>query len=146
MYSKGNIVNTNNILCLVTDGNKTYHGYFVMYRNIESLYCPPGTNIVLQVNNTLKKQTSKKTLGEIYPIYNYQRQRCRKEKLDEGGQKLQSSIYKINKYQRCMYNTANVINTAQCYICKLLILNPEYSSLRKMFFSFIIWYHDMNIH
>ena len=33
---------------MVTDGNYTYHGdYFVIYKNIESLCCAPGTNIIL---------------------------------------------------------------------------------------------------
>ena len=31
--------------------NQTDHiGHFAMYRNIESLCCTPGTNVVLQVN------------------------------------------------------------------------------------------------
>ena len=35
----------------MTDGNLTYRdGYFVMYRTIESLCCPLGTNKVLKVN------------------------------------------------------------------------------------------------
>ena len=46
---------------MVTDGKQTYHGdRYEMYRNIESLCCAPGTNIVLQVNYTSKtnKQTN----------------------------------------------------------------------------------------
>ena len=40
---------------MMTDGNRIYHGdHFKMYRDIESLCCVPGTNIVLQVNYTSK--------------------------------------------------------------------------------------------
>ena len=36
---------------MVTHGMQTYHGgHFVMYRNVKSLCCVPGTNIVLQVD------------------------------------------------------------------------------------------------
>ena len=37
---------------MVTDGNKTYCDHFVIYRYIESLYCAPRTNIVLQAGFT----------------------------------------------------------------------------------------------
>ena len=48
MYSMGNTVNNYVIFCVVTDDNHAYHGdHFEMYRNIESLCCVPGTNIVL---------------------------------------------------------------------------------------------------
>ena len=37
----------------MADDNQNYHGdHFEMYRNIESLLCAPGNNIVLQVNYT----------------------------------------------------------------------------------------------
>ena len=37
--------------------NQTDHiGHFAVYRNIESLCCTPGTNIVLQVNYTSVKK------------------------------------------------------------------------------------------
>ena len=43
----------------MTDGKQTYCGdHFKMYRNIVSLYCTPGTNIVLQVNYSSNKQIS----------------------------------------------------------------------------------------
>ena len=46
---------------MVTDSNYAYYGdHFVMQRNIKSLYCAPGTKIVLQVNYT-SKQTNKQT-------------------------------------------------------------------------------------
>ena len=67
IYSVGNIVN-NYVISLVTDSNQTYHGdYFEMYRNIESLCCTTGTNIVLQVNYTSKanKYTRKPVEKEI---------------------------------------------------------------------------------
>ena len=35
--------------------------------------------------------------------------------LDEGGQKVQSSRYKINKYQEYKQDMINIINTAVCY-------------------------------
>lgn len=40
------MINDNNMLItLVTDGTSTCHGdCFVMYRNIKSLYCAPGSN------------------------------------------------------------------------------------------------------
>ena len=49
MQTMENIVNENN---LVTDGNQTYCGdYFVMYRNIKSLFCAPETlSVVVQLN------------------------------------------------------------------------------------------------
>ena len=71
-----------------------------MYRNIETLCCGPGTNIVLQVNYTSK--TNKKT--------NSQQKRSDlwspewgigKGELDEDSQKVQTSGYKINKSQGC---------------------------------------------
>ena len=55
-YITGNTVN-NIVITLVTDGNQTYCGdHFVMYRNIKSLFCPPGTNIVSQFNYILVKK------------------------------------------------------------------------------------------
>ena len=40
---------------MVTDGNYIYHGdHFEMYRNIESLCCIPGTDIVLHIKYNLK--------------------------------------------------------------------------------------------
>ena len=47
---------------------------------------------------------------------------CRKRRLDEESQKVQASSYKINKYwgYNVLYNMINIINTATCYIWKLL--------------------------
>ena len=39
---------------MVTDGNQTYGDHFEVYRNIESLCCIPGSNMVLQVNYASK--------------------------------------------------------------------------------------------
>ena len=40
---------------MVANGNYTYCGnYFVMYRNIKSLCCAPGTTIVLDRSITFK--------------------------------------------------------------------------------------------
>ena len=53
MYNMEKVVNNNGMLCMVTDHNQTYRGdRFNMYRNTVSLYCTPGTNIVLQVQQT----------------------------------------------------------------------------------------------
>ena len=38
------------------------------------------------------------------------------EELDEGSQKVQTSSYKINRYQGCNVPHVNTINTAVCYI------------------------------
>ena len=47
--------------CMATEDNQTYHGdHFEMYRNTEALCCIKGTNIVLQVNDTLKTNKHKK--------------------------------------------------------------------------------------
>ena len=45
---------------MVTNGNQTQCGdHFVMYRNIKSLCCAPGADVVLQVNYTSKtKETN----------------------------------------------------------------------------------------
>ena len=83
---------------MVTDGNQTYHGeQFVIYRNMESLCHAPVTNIVLQVNYTTKtnKQNSQKKRSDSWlPEVGGMGE----GELDEGGQKLQTSSYKINKY------------------------------------------------
>ena len=36
--------------------------------------------------------------------------------LDEGGQNIQTSSYKINSTRDSLYNMINIINTAICYI------------------------------
>lgn len=53
---------------VVIDDNYIYHSdYFVMHRNIKSLYCTPGINIMLQVNYTSKNklQGKKKILSVV---------------------------------------------------------------------------------
>ena len=63
-------------LCMVTYRNLTQLGdHFEMYRNIKSLCCVAGTNVVLQ----------RWGVGEV----------------DEGSQKVETSSYRINKYQGC---------------------------------------------
>ena len=58
-------------------------------------------------------------------------------RLDEGGQKVQTSSYKMNKYRDAMYNMINIIKTAVCCIWKLLRVNPKSSHYKeKIFFSF----------
>ena len=68
MYSVGNIVNN----CVTR-----HRDHFEMYRNIESLCCVPGINIVLLVNYTSKTDKSKQT-KQIHrkrdQICGYQRQ------------------------------------------------------------------------
>ena len=84
---------------MVTDGNQTCRGdHFVLYRNMESLCCAPGTNIVLQVNYTSTNKT-KKTYRKRYQICVKQMQGVEGGGTEEGGEKLQTSGYKINKYQ-----------------------------------------------
>ena len=79
MFSEGNIANNNAILLTnnKTNGNQTNCGdHFVMYRNIKSLCCVPGTTIVLQVNYTSKtnKQANIQTHRKRDQICGYQRQ------------------------------------------------------------------------
>ena len=83
-------------LYVVTDQNQTYYAdHFEMYRNLESLCCVTGTNIVFQVNYTSK------TNSEKDEVCGYQRWGWEEEGLDEGGQNVQTSGYKINKSQGC---------------------------------------------
>ena len=85
---------------MVKDGNQTYCGdHFAMYRNIKPLCCVPGTNIVLQVYYTPKtKQTnSQKKRSDLW----LPEAGGGQGELDEGGQKVQTSSYKINTYQGC---------------------------------------------
>ena len=82
---------------MVTDGNQTYPvDHFIIYKNIKSLCCTPGTNIVFQVNYTSK------TNRFIESRFVATRGRgWRERELDEGGQKVQTYSYKANKYQGC---------------------------------------------
>ena len=65
-----------------------------------------------------------------------------KQELDEGDQKIQTSNYKIN-IRVVIYNMINRINTAVCYIGKLLRINPESSSQGK---KILYLYEMMNVH
>ena len=66
-----------------------------MYRNIQSLCCTAGTNIVLQVNYTL----STNELIEKVIRFVFTRDGGWVEwELNEGSQKVQTSSDEINKY------------------------------------------------
>ena len=86
---------------MVIGGNQTYHGgHFVMYRNIKSLCCIPGTTIVLQDTYTSKtnKQTNKQTHRKRDQIYGYQRcgVGCRGNLMKAVKR---YKLQKMNKYQ-----------------------------------------------
>lgn len=40
--------------------------------------------------------------------------------MDEGSEKGQTSGYKIDKHWDAMYNVTTIVNTAVCYVWKLL--------------------------
>ena len=90
---------------MVTYCNYNYRAdHFEMYRNSKSLCCVTGTNIVLQVNYTSKtnKQTNKQTnLEKKRSDLRFPKARGGGGELDEGGQKGQTSSYKISKYYGC---------------------------------------------
>ena len=94
-----------------------------MYRNLESC-C---RSIIFK---------NKQTHTERDRICGYHRQKVGGEGL--GGQKIQTSSYQIS-ITDVMYNIT-LINTAVCYIWKLLV-NPEFSSQGKnYFFNFVsVW-------
>ena len=77
---------------MVIDGN-----HFEMYRNIESLCCSSGSNIVLYRSNIPQKQTNILIEKEIRLMVTRSKIWGEAE-LDEGGQKVQTSSYKLNKY------------------------------------------------
>ena len=55
MYSIGNTVS--NIIIVLYDMVTRHHGnHFIMYKNIESLWCMPETNRTLCVNYTSEKE------------------------------------------------------------------------------------------
>ena len=88
---------------MVTDGDQTYcNDHFVMYRNIKSLCCAPGTNSVIGQSIKLKKKP-KQTHRKRDQICGGQKQGVGEGELDEGGQRVQTSSCKINNYQG--YNT-----------------------------------------
>ena len=88
---------------MVTDPNQTYCGdHFEMCGDVESLCCTPASDMVLQVSyisETNKQQTHKLIEKEIRFVVI--RGRGLGEGLDEGGQQVQTSSYKKNKYQGC---------------------------------------------
>ena len=81
---------------------------FEMYRNIEPLYCAPGTNMVLQVNYTSKtnKQTHRKRGQKEKEVKKKKRSDLwlsgsggwRRGNWMAVSQKIQTSSYKINQY------------------------------------------------
>ena len=75
---------------------QTYHGDH--FECVE-ICCVPGTNILLQVNQTSK--TNKQTHRKKDQICGYQKWGWWEGELDECSQKVQTSSYKINKYQAC---------------------------------------------
>ena len=79
----------------MVDGNYTYCGdLFVMFKNIESPRCTPGTKSV----QVILLQTSKLREKEIRFLVT-RGSGCGEGKLDEGNQNVLTSSYKINKYQ-----------------------------------------------
>ena len=63
-----------------------------MYRNIESLYCALETNKALQVNYTSNKLIENEIIFVVT-----RGEGSGEEELGEGGQKVQTSIYKKNE-------------------------------------------------
>ena len=90
---------------------------FEMHRNSKSLCCVTGSNIVLQVNYTAKVN---KLIDKEIRIVVTRGGGSGEGELDEGIQKVQTFSYKINKYQGCNLHMINIMNTAVCYIQKLL--------------------------
>lgn len=68
--------------------------HFEMYRYTESLCCVKGTNGELQVNFTSKTNSEKETRFVVTRGGGWG-----EEGQDKGNQKVQTSSYKINKYQ-----------------------------------------------
>ena len=70
--------------------------------------------------------------------------------LDEGGQKVQTSTDKINKYYRC--NVQHIKDNEHCCINMKVVkrVNPEFSSQGKQYFfsnSFMLYlYETMDVH
>ena len=79
------------------------------------LFHVTGTDILLRVNYTA--ETNKPIDKELQPVVTRD-EGGRERKLDESGQKVQASSYKIRKYytRDAMYNVINVINTVVPYI------------------------------
>ena len=98
----GNISIIMKCLCIVTEDNQTYGDNFKMYRNIKSLFCAPGTNIVLWINYTSK--TNKQAHSKRDQICKYWR----------GSQ---NQLKVVKKYKLpvintrdLMYNMVKIIN------------------------------------
>ena len=62
--------------------------------------------------------------------------------MDEGGQKVQIFIYKINT-RDIMCNMINIINTAVWCVWKLLRANSEFSSERKYIYIYIFHFFSV---
>ena len=89
------------IFHIMTDDNYAYHGHhFKMYRNIESLCCVTGANIVLQVSFTSETNKQKKAQKNKSDMQLLDARHERKGGLGEGSQKVQTPSYKINKQLR----------------------------------------------
>ena len=108
--------------------------------------CVTGTNIVLQVYYTSKTNIQTNSQKKR-PDLHLQRQVVgwvgREGELDEGSQKvLQTSSYKINKYQGCNnkyeYNMINIMNTAVYHTQKLLREQFLRVLIVKIFFYFFL--------
>lgn len=56
---------------------------------------------MISLKHGLKQKQQKNKLIEKDVKWGYGRQRIRGEKLEEGGQKVQASTYKVHKYWRC---------------------------------------------
>ena len=122
---------------MLTYRNQTYHGdHFEKYRNIESLCCVTGTNIVLQVNYTSKpKQANLQTDRKRDQICGYQMPGEGERQLDEGGKKVQTSSYKINKYKGCNHNMRNILLTFIYLHMKVKRVKPKSSHHKEIVFS-----------
>ena len=85
---------------MVTDGNQTYLGdNFEMYRNIKTLYCVTGANIVSVGQLYFKNNQSNKLIEKQIRFTVTRSGGTGEGGLDEDSQKVQNSSYKINKYQ-----------------------------------------------
>ena len=69
-----------------------------MYRNFESLCCAPKLTSVVGKQNRTPKQTNSLKEKEIRFVVTRGRVGVGVGKLDEGGQKVRTSNYKIHKY------------------------------------------------
>ena len=84
----------------MTDRNQTYHGGpFFNVQKYRITMCVPRTSIMFVVSQLyFNKQRNKLTEKEVRSVVT-SGQGQRDGELDEGGQKVQTSSYKINKYQ-----------------------------------------------